>query len=110
MAADSINQQFTLNGLQSFTAFANQAGAYSLRGKLSLPTANTEGGADSQVVVVVKQNGSTIYTGVAGATGFGVSPIVCALGDAIQITLSSAAAVDQPLNAIKGTVTFFLGQ
>lgn len=110
MSADTINQQITMVGISTFTLYANVAGTYSLRGNLSLPTANTESGDDSQCVVTVKKNGSTIYTGTAGATGFTVQPpFVCALGDAIQILFTSAAAVDQPVNAIKATISFFLG-
>jgi len=64
------------------------------------------GGADvqSQVVVTVKQNGTTIFTSAAGDLGFGLSAVVCAASDVITFTTSSSLAQDQQPNAIRLTL------
>lgn len=94
----------TINGLGVFPIFtAPTAGIYFVNGQLTLPSIPQGSGA-SQVICVVKNGASTIYTGAAGATGFQVNQIVCAAGDAITVTLTSSAAPDQVLNAVRGVV------
>lgn len=94
----------SINGLGVFPIFtAPAAGVYFVNGQLNLPSIPQGSGA-SQVVCVVKNGGSTLYTGAAGATGFQVNQIVCAAGDAITVTLTSAAAPDQGLNVVRGVV------
>lgn len=94
----------SLNGLQTTTIFAAPAaGIYFVNGQLSLPQIVTAGGA-SQVIATVKKNGSGIYTGIAGASGFQVNQIVCAVGDSISVTLASTAAPDLVSNAVLGQV------
>jgi hypothetical protein len=99
------NLQFlqSVQGLQTFPIFtAPSAGVYFVNGQLTLPMQT--GSGQSQVVATVKQNGSTIYTGIAGATGFQINQIVCAAADAISVVLSSAAAADQVSQAVKGVI------
>jgi hypothetical protein len=99
----NVTFQQSINGLQTFPIFtAPAAGVYFVNGQLSLPVPT--GSGMSQVVTLVKQNGSTIYTGIAGATGFQINQITCASGDAISCVLSSSAAPDLVLNAVSGVV------
>jgi hypothetical protein len=94
----------SLTDLNSITFGAQTAGTYQLAGHLSLPRP-AAGGGQSAVVVTVKQNGTTKYTGLPGAAGFAV-PIEYTAFDTIQVSLTSSAAVDQGPNAIKGVVSF----
>lgn len=98
----------TLNGLQTTTLFtAPSAGVYFVQGSLTLPWSTPEGSSTATAVVAtVKQNGSGIYTGIAGASGFAVNQIVCASGDVIAVTLSSGASPDLITNAVKGVVSY----
>lgn len=99
----NYQQTQALNGLGTTTILnAPNAGVYFVNGQLSLPRSVEFG--QSAVVSVVKQNGSTIYTGAAGATGFQIPQIVCAAADVITVVLSSSASADQPLNAVRGVV------
>lgn len=103
MAANQYGQNLVFNDLGTFTLLASApfAGLFEFDGKISLPLPT--GSGQSSVLAVVKQNGSTVYTGIAGASGFNTS-ITCAAGDAITVVLSSSAAVDQPINTIKTVV------
>lgn len=104
------SQSIVSVGLTASTFVAPVAGQYYLRGSLSIPQLATGASAPSAVVVtIVNATGPvTLYTGTAGAMGFQINAI-CAAGDSISVTLSSAAAVDQPLNAIKAVMIFGLG-
>jgi hypothetical protein len=96
----------SINGLQTFALFtAPAAGIYFVDAKLQLPQLVSDGLA-SAVVALVKNGASTIYTGVAGASGFSIPAFTCALGDVITCVLSSAAACDNVLNAVTGVVAF----
>lgn len=96
----------SLNGLQSVNLFtAPAAGIYFVQANFSLPNLVKSGSA-SAVVALLKQNGSTIQTGAAGQSGIAQNQIVCASGDVIAIALSSAAAIDQGLNAVSGQAQF----
>ena len=105
--AFNVNSTFT--GLTTMTIGIPTAGPYTAKGSLELPTIDEGASANSQVVVTITQTPSgggptTIYTGLAGARGFAVTVNAAAL-DAIAITTSSAAAVDQGLNIIKTTAS-----
>ena len=106
--AQAISGKVSLNGLNTTTIFtAPAAGVYFVNGQLSLPHASTTGGGiNSAVVVVVKKNASTVYTGTAGATGFQIPQQTLASGDVVSTVLTSAAAPDQVLNAVTGQVYF----
>lgn len=105
----------SLNGLQTTTLFsAPAAGVYFVNGQLTLPVlrdAPNNVGAlistpeigGSQVVATVKNGASTVYTGVAGASGFQTN-LTCAAGDIVTVVLSSSAAIDSVRNAVKGVV------
>ncbi len=108
-------------GLQSATINIPTSDNYNFDVKLSLPdndgSASQGSGAGagtgsiaqspfiSQVIVTVKQNGSTIYTSQASSKGFTLNSVVCSAGDVITITPSSAQSQDQQLQAVKMVVS-----
>lgn len=99
----------TFTGLGTFTVFtALITDSYNIIGTLSLPAISKGDTANSQVVVVIKQNSSTIYTGSAGAKGFAISAQLTA-NDVISLVLTSSASVDQPKNVIKTSLTISEG-
>lgn len=103
------NQSQVSTGLTTTTYTAPFAGQYMLRGKLTLPMITTGSTPSSVVVTITNGTGPvTLYTGTAGVTGFQIDT-VCAAGDVISIALTSAATVDQALNAIKMTTEFASG-
>jgi hypothetical protein len=104
----SWNQNFTATGLSTLSTYAPAAGPAFVKGKVQVPTLVNGGGASS-VVVTVNQNGSPIYTGVAGAEGF-YTVMSCALNDVIAVVFSSSAAADQGLNVIKSEISIGSGQ
>ena len=95
-----------LGATQLFTAPAS--GIYFINGRLTLPhLSNTNGLGNSQVIAQVSKNGVTaIYTGVAGANGFGLPAVTLVSNDSISVSVTSNAAIDQGLNVIKGDVFF----
>ena len=115
----------TFNGLSEFDYPAPVADSFVVEGSLQLPAqvptaASGPGGGgigtssvpglplSSQVVVTVKQNSTTIYTGVAGAKGFKTG-VNAALNDVIKIILTSSASIDQQPNAVQCTVSIYEG-
>jgi hypothetical protein len=58
----------------------------------------------SQVIVTVKQNGSTILTTHAGDRGFALNTLQCTAGDVITFALSSSSTQDQSLQSTKMTL------
>lgn len=108
--SSEFNQNSISTGLGTTTLTAPQAGVYFVKGKLQLPTITGSGSAAgaSQCVVTVNQNGSPVYTGNAGAEGF-YTTLSCALADSVTVVLTSAAAPDAVLNAVKMEVSFGLG-
>lgn len=96
---NDFSQSGSMGGLNTYTVIVPNAGPYVFSGKLTLPTI-VGGGGPSSCVVTLNQNGTPFYTGVAGAEGFQATALAAA-GDTFTIVTSSAAAADQPLNAIK---------
>lgn len=99
-----FNMNLGIVGLQTVTIAVPVAGTYLLSGKLALPTISEGATDNSQVVTTIKQNGSTIYTGQAGAKGFGCE-VICAANDSMQVILTSSNAVDQGLNVVQGVIS-----
>lgn len=99
------NQRLTLSGLESVTTTIVDAGSFELGGKISLPqnTGNSSAG-NSAAVMTITQNVTVIYTGPAGGEGFHLT-VNAAAGDTLTFALTSAAAVDQPSNAVKAVIT-----
>lgn len=105
----AFNQNLVFNGLGTLSLTVPVAGAYFIDGKISLPTMPKGDSAPSSCLVTINQNGSPIYTGIAGAEGF-YKTVTCAASDVLAMVFSSSAAVDQPLNVIKSVVSIGLGQ
>lgn len=104
------NKNLTNVGLNTLSFSLPEAGPASVKGKLTLPQLYDDGATgQSLVVVTVKQNGTTIYTGLPGAEGFYVN-FLGALGDAMTVAFASSAAIDQDPNAVKASVGFTSGQ
>jgi hypothetical protein len=111
----------TVTGLQTTTVNIPTTDQYSFTGTLtttnndgSMSAYGTGGGAgtgtggepiQSQVVVTIKQNGSTILTTAAGARGFALPAVECTAGDVMTFALNSSLAQDEQTNAIKMTLT-----
>lgn len=91
------------SGLGSNTTTIATAGPIDVIGSITCPGIDQGSASNSQVVAVVIQNSTTLFTGAAGAKGFQV-PVLAAANDTITVTLSSSAPIDQPLNVIKATV------
>lgn len=100
MANFSLTFTTTNLGTSSFKLPNN--GTFALDGKIQIPKPQ-DGSAASSLVVVINKNGSAQYTGLAGAAGF-YAEVSGVAGDTIAVVLSSAAAVDNVINAIKATV------
>lgn len=106
--ATQFNQNLTFAGLGTLSITVPLAGPYFVEGKTSLPSLPKGDATPSAVVATVKQNGSTIYTGQAGAEGFRID-VACAANDVIAMQFTSGAAVDQGLNVVKTTIALGLG-
>jgi hypothetical protein len=105
----AFNLNATVSGLTTISVGIPAAGPTPVRGTLTLPGIQKGDAANSQVVVTVTQtpnmgSPTTIYTGMAGAEGFGFLAN-CAALDTLAITMSSAALVDQGLNVVKTTIS-----
>lgn len=111
--------------LHTSTVTLPESATYSVQGTLTLPhivptpTAGAGGGAgtgsgggaqiNSQVIVTIKQNGSTIYTSAPGDSGFSLPALVCTAGDVLTFQRSSSLAQDNQLNAVRMTLTISEG-
>lgn len=102
-------RSLSFSGLGTVTFVTPTTGQYSFHGSISLPNIVAGDTANSAVVVTINQNASPVYTGVAGARGFGVS-FQCTAADSITIVLTSAALVDQNLNVIKSVISISEGE
>src|SRR5271157_3909205 len=102
------SQNLMSNGLGTLSTTVPNANNYLVRAKISLPQLSQGSSDSSAVVSVLKKNGSTVLTGAAGAEGLEAS-VTCAAGDTLALQTSSAASVDQPLNAIKVTLSISEG-
>lgn len=105
-----FNQNVELSGLTSVDTAVPAAGPYFVSGKVQLPRIASGGGQSSVVVTITNRTGPvTLYTGAAGADGFYVDTL-CAANDVIRVALTSAAAADTPLNAVKAQIEIGSGQ
>lgn len=116
----NFTQASSRTNLATHTIVIPTTDYYGFQGTLTLPevvptaTQGPGGGAGtgtgggplvpSQVVVTIKQNGSTIMTTNAGDRGFLIKSIPCTAGDIITIQRSSSLAQDQQLNAVSMTL------
>lgn len=108
VGSSGFNQNIESTGLNTVSTTVPYAGPYFVKGKFTIPTLVGGAGASS-LVVTVNQNGSPVYVGQVGPEGF-YTNISCAAYDVIAIVLSSSAAVDAALNAIKCVYSIGQGQ
>lgn len=93
----------TFNGLGTFNEGAPDTASYKLKASITLPTIPEGELTNSQVVATISINGgAAIFTSNPGDKGFEFKATANA-GDVFNITLTSAALVDQGLNKIKTT-------
>lgn len=77
---------------------------YSIKWKCQVPSVVGGGGA-SGLVVQIKDGGSTLFTGTAGACNGGMLYFNATAGDSVTFNLSSTAAADlASLNAVQATI------
>lgn len=121
----NFSQSIAVTNLATHTVTIPTTDVYSFQGTLTLPKIDPSvvpgpgGGAGtgsgggltvpSQVVVTIKQNGTTMYTGQSGAGGFALNGLSCTAGDVITIIRSSSLAQDQQPEAIKMTIAISEG-
>lgn len=106
MPSFSSNSEF--QGLGTFTVKVPEASQYTVKGTITLPTVNTTGSEQSQLLVVINVNGSPVYTGQVSARGF-EARTACAANDVITVVFSSPLAIDAANNAIKSTISISQG-
>ena len=102
-----FSQNVQFQGLVETDIGVPDAGFYNVDVKLQCPQL-VFSGAVSAVVIVIKVNSTTKYTGTAGANGAYVS-VSCSAGDTIKVITSSSNAVDNALNAVQGTIAISEG-
>lgn len=116
--------QFTnissISGLRAHTVNIPTTDQYAIQCTLTTPSAQSPaatqgpgGGAGtgtggppkipSQVVMTVRQNGSTVYTSAPGDTGLVIPALQCTASDVITVTMTSSLASDQALNSVRMT-------
>lgn len=122
--AFNFNGNQTLNGLNGASTLsmgvtstlvfaAPVTGVYFVNGQLTLPQLSPGAPNPSQVVSTVLvgtaptcTSPTVVYTGLPGANGFQVNQISVNGGSTVCVQLTSSAAVDSVLNAVRGTVAF----
>ena len=101
-----LNKPFVTSGIDTLNYTIAAAGLYYVQVQLTeVPP--------SGLSVLVKQNGSTVFTAPALsptqiAQQFKVS-LNCALNDVISVVIASSTAIDLQLNNVKSTVTIGQG-
>lgn len=121
----NFTQSSSIPDLGTYTVVVPNTDTYLVQGTLSLPaqvpapTPGAGGGAgtgsgsgpqvNSQVVVTIKQNGSTIYTSAAGDKGFCLPALSCAAGDTLTFQRSSSLSQDQQPNSVRLTLSISEG-
>ena len=121
----AISLNATINGLTTNVFGLPNTDTYTIQGTLQLPSVvpsasqgagggagtGTGGGpqVNSQVVVVVKHNATTIYTSTAGDRGF-ITGFQATAGDTVSVIMSSSLPQDQQPNAVQCTVSIYEGE
>lgn len=105
----NFNKSLSAVGLGTIATFTvPDTAIYAVDGKMTIPSINQGSSAQSALVVVVNVNGSPVYTGSAGSKGFHTQ-VAANASQVVTVVLSSAAVVDNALNAVKSTVTISVG-
>lgn len=98
----NFNQTEVFQGLGTLAIGVPDAATYNVDVKSTIPTL-INGGGVSALVIVIKVNATTKYTGSAGNMG-AWAQVTCSAGDTINVVFSSSNAVDSALNAVKSVV------
>lgn len=102
-----LNQPFVSVGLDDYTHTIAADGIYNVHGELTeVPP--------SGVSVLVKKNGSTIFTAptltpTQSAMQFNTGPKSFAAADVITVVIASTDAIDNQLNTVKNIVSIEQG-
>lgn len=115
-----FSQRTSVTNLATHTIVIPTTDVYGFQGTLTLPEVvptaiqgpgggagtGTGGGplVPSQVVVTIKQNGSTVMTTNPGDRGFLLRSLQCTAGDVITIVRSSSLLQDEQLNVLRMTL------
>jgi len=99
----AFNQSLSFGGLTTIVISCPEAASYNVDVKCQIPTLSNGGGV-SALVIVIKHNSSTVYTGTAGALGAWCQIPAVAAGDTISVVTSSSNPADEKLNAIQGQI------
>lgn len=102
--ANDFSKNSVFQGLGTDTTKVPNTGAYTVSGKISLPSIPAGSPSSSALVTTINVNGSPIYTGSPGARGFRVIAN-CTAADIITIVFSSSAPVDLESNVIKSNIS-----
>lgn len=102
-----FNQNVEFQGIVDQSIGIPEAGLVTVDVKCTIPTL-VAGGGVSALVIVIKKNAATEYTGSAGQQGAWTQFQVAA-GDIVHVVTSSANAVDNALNAVKGVIAVSMG-
>lgn len=106
----AFNQNLTSTGLITLSLGVPETNVICfIEGNVTLPTLTDDGSTmPSDCVVTVKQNGTTIYTGLPGAQGFRTT-FSGTFGDTITVAFTSDLTTDAARNAVKSTIQFGSG-
>lgn len=101
------NQNYVQDGLGTLTFTIPSTNQYTVRCQTTVMP-------DSSLAILVKKNGSTVYTAPALVPGqialeFKTS-LQCTAADSVTVVFSSSAAVDEQLNSIKSNVSIEQGE
>lgn len=104
-----FNQNLSFTGLvTTVVSIPDTVNGVNVDVKCQIPTL-TNGGGVSGLVITVKHNTSTVYTGTAGALGAWTNVSGVTAGDTISVITSSSNAVDAGINAIQGNIAISEG-
>ena len=105
------SSKHAISGLQTLTIVMPLAGQFKMEGKFKLPRLSQTDQTDpnvlvypSAVVATIKNNGSTIFTTLAGQDGFSI-PVQVALQDSVTVQLTSSNAADNVINAVSAVIS-----
>lgn len=104
-----FSQTLVFQGIGTASVVVPNAGTYVVESKSTIPT-SVAGSSASSLVSTIKLNASTILASVAGAQGARSVVTGVAAGDTLSVVYTSAAAVDNALNAIKSVISIYQGE
>jgi len=105
MSSEPSTVAFVGLGTLSFSTLVT--GAKNIKGHITLPMLKTGAPANSPLIVSVNLNGGApFYTSVMTVDGFETGSWAVA-GSVFNVVLSSTSPLDQGLNTIESTISFY---